>query len=126
MVRFSLSHGLNLCLAFFILISVLAEASRLYPPRSGSDLKKLFEKIVSSASPDHHKLAVFYYIRKDFPNPGRQAAEKLAKTHQLPGKYKILVDGLWFLDRSKFEVKSIIHFADAPMKKANRWAEREH
>lgn len=88
-----------------MLTSIIAEVTRLYPPKSGSELRKLYEHIIKSASPDHHKLAVLYYIRKDFPTPSRQGAEKFAKTHQLPGRYKILVDGLWFLDRSKFEVK---------------------
>lgn len=93
-----------------MLIPVIAEVSRLYPPKSGSELRKLHEHIIRSASPDPHKLAVLYYIRKDFPNTGRQAAEKIAKTFHLPGKYKIFVDGLWFLDRAKFEVIPTIHF----------------
>ena len=83
---------------------VVAEATRLYPPKSGSELRKLHEQIIKSSSPDHHKLAVLYYIRRDFPSSGRQAAEKFTKTFNLPGRYKILVDGLWYLDRSKFEV----------------------
>lgn len=107
-----------------MLISIIAEAPRLYPPKSGSELRKLHEQIIRSASPDHHKLAVLYYIRKDFPSSGRQAAEKFAKTFNLPGRYKILVDGLWYLDRSKFEVNPIIRFIDAPMKDANSVAER--
>lgn len=47
-----------------------------------------------------------YYLRKEFPYPSRQAAEDLAKKFYLPEKYRILIDGLWFLDRLKFEVAS--------------------
>lgn len=104
-----------------MLMLKIAEVTRLYPPKSGSELRKLHEYIIRSASPDHHKLAVLYYIRKDFPSTGRQnsrqAAEKVAKTINLPGKYKILVDGLWLLDRFKFEVNLIVQ--DVAVKKAN-------
>lgn len=108
MVRSLLYHGLKSHCSFSMLISI-AEATRLYPPKSGAELRKLHEQIIKSASHDHHKLAVLYYIRKDFPSTGRpassrQAAERIARTFKLPGKYKILVDGLWFLDRAKFEV----------------------
>ena len=96
---------------FPMLTHAVAEASRFYPPKSGLELRKLHERIIGSASPDHHKLAILYYVRKDFPNTGRQAAEKLAKTFHLPEKYRIFVDGLWFLDRFKFEVDQAVDFA---------------
>lgn len=79
-------------------------ASRLYPPRSGLELRKIHEKVVSSHFQSHHKISVLYYLRKEFPNTSRQAAEDLAKKFYLPEKYRILIDGLWFLDRLKFEV----------------------
>lgn len=91
----------------------ITEAFKLYPPRSGLELKKLHERIIGSASPDHHKVAILYYIRKDFPRTARQAADKLARIFHLPQKYKIFVDGLWCLDRFKFEVNQFIHCAEA-------------
>ena len=126
MVRLLLYHRPKPQRSFSMLISVIAEATRLYPPKSGSELRKLHERIIRSASPDHHKLAVLYYIRKDFPSSGGQAAEKFANTFHLPGRYKILVDGLWYLDRSEFEVSPIVHFVDAPMKGTNSLADRAH
>ena len=109
-----------------MLISVNAEATRLYPPKSGAELRKLHEHIIRSASPDHHKLAVLYYIRKDFPSSDEEAAEEFADTFHLPGRYKILVDGLWYLDRSQLIVSAIVHFVDAPMKDTNSLADRAH
>jgi len=58
---------------------------------------------VSGGSPDHHKLSLLYYILKDcihFPD----AAEKFAEKYYLPDKYRTYIEGLWHLDRLKFEV----------------------
>ena len=81
-------------------------ASKLYPPRSNQDLRTLHERIVSSPSPDHHKQSLLYYILKDIPHSS-QLAESFAKDYFLPSKYKIFVDGLWFLDRLRFEVNPV-------------------
>lgn len=81
----------------------LFTASKLYPPRSNQDLRTLHGRIVSSASPDHHKQSLLYYILKDIPNSS-QVAEAFAKDCFLPSKYQTFIDGLWFLDRLRFEV----------------------
>ena len=78
-------------------------ASKLYPPRSNQDLRTLHGRIISSASPDHHKQSLLYYILKDIPHSS-QVAEGFAKECFLPSKYRIFIDGLWFLDRLRFEV----------------------
>lgn len=80
------------------------QATKLYPPRSAQDLRNLHGRIMSSESPDHHKLSILYYLLKDIPNSRRQAAMEFARAFYLPEKYRIFVDGLWYLDKLKFEV----------------------
>lgn len=80
------------------------KASKLYPPRSALDLRNLHERIVSSQSPDHHKQSILYYILKELTHLGRHAAEGFAKASYLPEKYKIFIDGIWCMDKLKFEV----------------------
>ncbi|KAL9104347.1 MAG: hypothetical protein Q9163_000693 [Psora crenata] len=77
--------------------------SRYYPPDSHRRLRDLYEQISSSASPEHHKKSVLYYLLKDLPQGGCKSPEDFATVSYLPEKYKILVDGLWCLDRLQFE-----------------------
>jgi hypothetical protein len=107
-----------------LLTEAIFEAPRLYPPKSDLELRRLHECIIGSTSPDHHKLAVLYYVRKEFPTLSRQAAERLAKVFYLPEKYRIFVDGLWFLDRLKFEVKPVTLFAEVSMSPTNSLADK--
>lgn len=79
-------------------------APQSYPPESNLDLKNLHYEIISSSSPDHHKLSVLYYLMRDISQSGHGNAEDFAKASYLPSKYKIFVDGIWYLDRLKFEV----------------------
>ncbi|MCJ1466516.1 hypothetical protein MMC07_005136 [Pseudocyphellaria aurata] len=79
------------------------KASKLYPPRSAFDLRNLHERIVASESPDHHKQSIFYYILKDLAHLSRHAAEGFARATYLPEKFKIFIDGIWYMDRLKFE-----------------------
>ncbi|SLM41187.1 conserved hypothetical protein [Lasallia pustulata] len=88
----------------------VSQASKLYPPRSNQDLRTLHGRIVSSASPDHHKQSLLYYILKDFPHSS-QVAEGFAKDCFLPSKYWFFIDGLWFLDRLRFE-KALDHLTE--------------
>lgn len=82
------------------------QVSKLYPPRSAQDLKNLHGLILSSESPDHHKQSVLYYILKDVSHSNGQEAQKFARVSYLPENYKIFIDGIWYLDRLKFEVYS--------------------
>jgi len=77
-------------------------ASKLYPPRSNSDLRKLHESISASSSPQHHKQSTIYYLLLDLSLPRRSAAA-YARHVSLPPKYATLVDGLWQLDRLELE-----------------------
>lgn len=67
---------------------------------------------MSSNSPDHYKQSVLYYILKDLVHskkqPAQQPAQSFAKACYLPEKYKMFIDGLWLLDRLKFEVDAVI------------------
>ena len=80
------------------------QASSYYPPHSEPELRELHKRISSTRAPDNQKQSLLYYIRKDFPNCDHQAAEELTQKFYLPEKYKILIDGLWLIDRLKFEV----------------------
>lgn len=81
----------------------LCVASKQYPPRSNDGLKNLHHLIVSSASPDHHKQSLMYYILKDLLHSS-SPAEEFSKAVYLPEKYRIFIDGIWCLDRKEFEV----------------------
>ncbi|KAI4157324.1 MAG: hypothetical protein LQ342_008371 [Letrouitia transgressa] len=79
------------------------QASRVYPPRSNQNLRDLHQQICESASPDHHKQSLLYYILKDIPIDNPKIAETFANSCFLPEKYKIFIDGIWCLDRCRFE-----------------------
>ncbi|KAL8718966.1 MAG: hypothetical protein Q9225_003959 [Loekoesia sp. 1 TL-2023] len=80
----------------------IAQAIRTYPPRSNQDLRDLHDQIIQSPSPDHHKQSVLYYILKDIPDKDAQPSSTFAKAVFLPERYRIFMDGIWFLDRAKF------------------------
>ncbi|KAL9591555.1 MAG: hypothetical protein Q9179_007606, partial [Wetmoreana sp. 5 TL-2023] len=82
----------------------IKESTNLYPPRSNRDLRDLHREIIESPSPDHHKQSVLYYILRDIPSDkDTEPASSFAKSVFLPEKYRIFIDGIWFLDRGKFE-----------------------
>lgn len=97
-------HTCNLLQFTDLSLTFDIKASKLYPPRSPLDLRNLHGRIVSSESPDHHKQSILYYILKELPYSSRHAADGFAKTSYLPEKYKIFIDGIWYMDRLKFEV----------------------
>ncbi|KAL8818588.1 MAG: hypothetical protein Q9223_002813 [Gallowayella weberi] len=74
----------------------------LYPPRSNKSLRDLHQEIIQSASPDHHKQSVLYYILKDVPDKDGTASN-FAQLVFLPERYRIFIKGVWLLDRGDFE-----------------------
>lgn len=56
----------------------------------------------------HHKLSVFYYLLLDYDlvrgSMKSQLAEEFATNSHLPGKYHMLMRGLWHMDRKEFKV----------------------
>ncbi|KAK4694092.1 protein ELYS, partial [Lecanoromycetidae sp. Uapishka_2] len=79
------------------------KVSKCYPPESNQDLRSLHKQITDSSSPDHYKHSVLYYIIKDLSPSSSDAPDDFARASYLPDKYKIFIDGIWFLDRLKFE-----------------------
>ncbi|KAI4244916.1 MAG: hypothetical protein L6R40_002822 [Gallowayella cf. fulva] len=80
----------------------LERPQQIYPPRSNQELRDLHDQIIQSASPDHHKQSVLYYLLKDIPDKDK-AASTFAQRVFLPEKYRIFIDGIWLLDRGEFE-----------------------
>ncbi|GAD98785.1 hypothetical protein AN4596.2 [Paecilomyces variotii No. 5] len=75
--------------------------TKTYPPRSNQDLRTLYKQIVASPFPSHHKQSLIYYILRDCRSPN-DAAAQFARKCYLPEKYKLFIDGLWYLDRLEF------------------------
>ncbi|EFE30606.1 uncharacterized protein ARB_02528 [Trichophyton benhamiae CBS 112371] len=83
--------------------NVYGVASKIYPPRSNQSLRSLFQQIVSSSSPNHHKQSLIYYILKDCRGATEKSgALQFARTCYLPDKYRLFIDGLWYLDKLEF------------------------
>ncbi|KAI4130286.1 MAG: hypothetical protein LQ338_001824 [Usnochroma carphineum] len=80
----------------------IAQAIDLYPPRSNQDLRDLHLQIIESTSPDHHKQSILYYILRDITGKDAQPASTFAKAVFLPERYRIFMDGIWFLDHANF------------------------
>ncbi|KAI9841221.1 MAG: hypothetical protein M1838_003666 [Thelocarpon superellum] len=78
------------------------QAVQLYPPRSNQELRRLHQRIVSSAAPEHHRHSLLYYLLMDCRSHAR-AAEQFAARVFLPDKYKTYVDGLWHMDHLQFQ-----------------------
>lgn len=79
---------------------------KIYPPTTHADLRSLHQSITSSSSPDHHKCSVLYYLVKDLLpkySSSAQIPQQSANGSQLPPKYKTFIDGIWLLDRLRFE-----------------------
>ncbi|KAK3942017.1 protein ELYS [Diplogelasinospora grovesii] len=77
-----------------------------YPPRGDSGLRALHHSIVESKVSTHHKLSVFYYMLLDYDDvrgARSHLADSLAEETGLPQKYRILMRGLWHMDRKEFK-----------------------
>lgn len=81
----------------------------MYPPKSNHDLRDLYNQVVSSTFPTHQKQALIYYILRDCRNPS-DAATQFARRYYLPEKYKLFIDGLWYLDRLEFRVRAFLSY----------------
>ncbi|KOS41427.1 hypothetical protein ACN38_g7691 [Penicillium nordicum] len=75
--------------------------TKIYPPKSNSDLRTLFNHIVSSELDIHHKQSLIYYILKDC-RTAPEASSQFAQQCHLPEKYRFFIEGLWHLDRLDF------------------------
>lgn len=87
---------------------MLSPAQKVYPPKSHSHLKELFKLVVASPSPSHHRQSLVYYLLRDFSTSpdSRDSHLKFARQCYLPEKYRLFVDGLWYLDHLDFQVSA--------------------
>ncbi|KAK9461601.1 nuclear pore complex assembly-domain-containing protein, partial [Lipomyces oligophaga] len=81
----------------------------VYPPAKGEVLRDLFEQIDSANSDLLKKQLLLYYILKDF---GLQNAKEFSEQVLLPEAHKMLIDGVYYLDR--FEFKSAMTMLTSP------------
>ncbi|KAG4304570.1 hypothetical protein PORY_001963, partial [Pneumocystis oryctolagi] len=79
-------------------IAGISNSEKLYPPKTFSDLKKLYFAIENSESDELKKNCYHYYILKDW-NMG----EKFSDDVFIPIVYRKLMDSYWYLDRMMFE-----------------------
>ncbi|KAL8965016.1 MAG: hypothetical protein Q9183_004078 [Haloplaca sp. 2 TL-2023] len=79
--------------------------NNIYPPKSNQSLRQLHQQIIDSPSPDHHRQSVLYYVLRDLSRTDKDShhASNFAKSVFLPEKYRIFIDGVWYLDRARFE-----------------------
>lgn len=82
-------------------------ASQLYPPKSNEDLRILYDSITSAPAQNHHKHSLVYYILKDLKLRNRDP-ETFATRVYLPERYRIFIDGIWYLDRLVLEVGRLL------------------
>ncbi|KAJ5220425.1 hypothetical protein N7468_009629 [Penicillium chermesinum] len=75
--------------------------TKVYPPKTNSDLRSLVDQIVSSEFDIHHKQALIYYILKDCRN-AQGAAAQFANSCHFPEKYRLFIEGVWHMDRLDF------------------------
>ncbi|CAG7958356.1 unnamed protein product [Penicillium salamii] len=75
--------------------------TKVYPPKNNGDLRALFNHIVPSELDIHHKQSLIYYILKDC-RAAPEAPAQFAQQCHLPEKYRLLIEGLWHMDRLDF------------------------
>lgn len=78
----------------------MSTATKVYPPKSNSDLRKLFDTIINASAPEHQKQALIYYVLKDCKHISDHG-ETFARKVYLPRKYKLLISGLHDLDHGQ-------------------------
>ncbi|KAK2747307.1 hypothetical protein FQN57_002205 [Myotisia sp. PD_48] len=77
--------------------------SKVYPPRTNANLRALYSQIIASSSPNTHKQSLIYYILRDCRGTSDGSKHlQFARRSYLPEQYRLLIDGLWHLDRLEF------------------------
>ena len=80
--------------------SKLENVAKVYPPRSNSDLKNIWKKILDAQVAEVERLALQYYLVRDCRNSNLDKVF-LQRTY-LPEKYQWFVTGLWEADHCQF------------------------
>jgi hypothetical protein len=86
--------------------------TKVYPPKSNTHLRELFNHIVSSELDIEHKQSLVYYVLKDC-RTAPEASIQFAQRCHLPEKYRLFIEGLWHLDRLDFRVS--LHGSSKPL-----------
>lgn len=81
--------------------------AKTYPPKTDASLKQFHQAVCDANIAAHHKLSLFYYVLLDFDlaNGARSASERFAMKAGMPSNYKLVMNGLWHMDREEFEVR---------------------
>ncbi|KAI1398194.1 nuclear pore complex assembly-domain-containing protein [Hypoxylon fuscum] len=84
----------------------LSKAASHYPPKNEAALRQLHQHICESKNATvHHKASVVFYLLLDLDHRnGVNCAEPFANQANVPDKYKIFMQGLWYMDSQKFDV----------------------
>lgn len=80
--------------------------AKTYPPKTDASLKQFHQAVCEANIASHHKLSLFYYVLLDFDlaNGAQSASERFAMKAGMPSNYKLVMNGLWHMDREEFEV----------------------
>lgn len=81
--------------------------AKTYPPKTDAALKQFHQAVCDANIAAHHKLSLFYYVLLDFDlaNGAQSASERFAMRAGMPSNYKLVMNGLWHMDREEFEVR---------------------
>ncbi|KAG5518135.1 hypothetical protein PMAC_003321 [Pneumocystis sp. 'macacae'] len=79
-------------------IAFVSKPEKLYPPKTLSDLKKLYFAIENSKIDELKKNCYHYYVLKDW-----NMDEKFSNDVFIPIIYRKLMDSYWYLDRMRFQ-----------------------
>lgn len=89
---------------------LIVTAQKVYPPKSNTDLRNLWQKVAKADVSDQMKQAVLFYVLRDCRQPSSIDALFVRKVH-LPPQYEVLVMGLWELDHLQFS-RALEHLTD--------------
>ncbi|KTW31024.1 uncharacterized protein T551_01576 [Pneumocystis jirovecii RU7] len=79
-------------------IAFIPHPEKLYPPKTFSDLKKLYFAVENSQIDELKKNCYHYYVLKDW-----NMDEKFSCDVFIPIIYRKLMDSYWYLDRMRFQ-----------------------
>jgi hypothetical protein len=80
------------------------KGAKLYPPANNRDLRQLHHLVVTSTAQEHLKQSVIFYLLKDLSTPEHNFASEFAEECFLSHKYWTFIEGLWSLDRLRYQV----------------------
>jgi hypothetical protein len=88
---------------------LILPAKRLFPPRDDEDLLSLYNNICAAPLAEHYKQSLIYYILMDRESDGlgdAEAPDGYATASGMPPDYRLMMRGLWYMDRLNFAVRA--------------------